>query len=149
MSDEFKKDKMIRISYENWKAINKLKKKLKFKSINQVISVLLNVEIVRKKQKKIKLENDVIKKEEIDLCLFCKNNSECSELWKHKPSEVKKHGCFVFYENCIYKSPEQNGIIYCAKDFIETGKLHVYPIQECEKCWKAQIELIKKILSIK
>jgi len=150
-SEENGKDRMVRVSYENWKALMEKKRKFKLKSVDDVISLLLNAEKVRKKKgkerRKLSGKEETKERLIVDFCRFCQNNIEgkCSYEWKGNPLEVKRHKCFVLMNQCIFKA-EKEGKVLCAKDFMEKGKIYEISKEECQKCWKKEIELIEKAL---
>jgi hypothetical protein len=120
----------IKISMENKQLLANRKKKYKVKSINQVISVLLEKEkeakvLKRAERKKIKNVPIAIATEKL------KPSIETAPTFK---IVLRSDG-----NNCVFKAMRQvrnDGRLYCAKDYAETGKLHVVTEAQCFECFQ-------------
>jgi len=115
---------------ENKQFLANRKKKYKVKSIDQVISVLLEKEkeaklLKRAERKKIKNEPIAIATEKL------KPSIETAPTFK---LVLTSDG-----NNCVFKPMRQvrnDGRLYCAKDYAETGKLHVVTEDQCFECFQ-------------
>jgi len=145
LTETVKLDKATKKRLERLKK-GEFKRRYKVRSINDVIKKLLEIwdeyqiikaETSEKSEKSEKYEETVLLKEEIqDICYNCANYSFCACDWKHKPEEVKEHGCFKPRNQCVFRSERPDGKIDCAKDFAKSGKIHIVTKEFCDKCWE-------------
>jgi len=120
----------IKVSMEHRQLLANRKKKYKVKSIDQVISVLLEKEkeanlLKRAKRKKIENVPIAISKEKLKPLI------ETAPTFK---IVLRSDG-----NNCVFKPATQvrnDGRLYCAKDYAETGKLHVVTEAQCFECFQ-------------
>lgn len=106
----------IRISVDNKELLEKKKAKLRLKSINEVISVLLQKEDEYSTLKKIKRK----KPQNVPIAM---------------PKEKPKTELLSLNGRCVFKHERQDGKIDCAKDFIEKNVVHVLTNEQCMECW--------------
>ena len=107
----------IRISLENKEILEKKQRRLGLKSLDRLISVLLEKQekfsLVRMTEKKQEQAQDVpIEKPKLEL-----------------PSSKENK------EKCLFRAEKEVGKIQCAKDFAETDVIHVRTTDQCNECW--------------
>ncbi|MCJ7805893.1 hypothetical protein MUP46_04610 [Patescibacteria group bacterium] len=107
----------MKISTENKELLEKKKRRLGLKSLDKVISVLLekqekssSVHITEKKQEQA--QDVPIEKPRLEL-----------------PSSKGNK------EKCLFRAEKEIGKIQCAKDFAETDVIHIKTIEYCNECW--------------
>ena len=108
---------LIRISTENKEILEKKQRRLNLKSLDRLISVLLekqekfpSVHMMEKKQER---PQDVpIEKPRLEL----------------RSSKGNK-------EKCLFRAEKEEGKVQCAKDFVETNVIHIKTIEHCNECW--------------
>jgi hypothetical protein len=108
---------LIRISTENKEILEKKQRRLGLKSLDRLISVLLEKQekssSVHMTEKKQEQAQDVpIEKSRLEL-----------------PSSKGDK------EKCLFRAEKEIGKIQCAKDFAETSVIHVRTIEQCNECW--------------
>ena len=106
----------IRISLDNKELLEKKKAKLRLKSINEVISVLLEKEDEYSTLKKVK-----------------RKKSQNAPIGM--PKEKRKTELLSLNGRCVFKHERQDGKIDCAKDFIKKNAVHVLTNEQCMECW--------------
>lgn len=150
--------KTIKVSLGNQKRLDRLKKgdfkrKFKTKSINDVITQLLDIYdeyVIIKTQfggiietgkiAEQSLKDKIQKKpskeiQPIDICPDCADFSNCKKPFIRNFERVKNEGCFNIRNECVYRT--RNGLtIDCAKDFSKTGRIHHVSIEFCNNCWQ-------------
>jgi len=107
----------IRISVENKEILEKKQRRLNLKSLDNVISMLLQKEeklsLASMKEKKQERAQDVpIEKPRLEL----------------RSSKGNK-------EKCLFRAEKEEGKVQCAKDFVETSVIHIRTIEYCNECW--------------
>jgi len=124
-----KLNKTIKVTTGVLRKLERLKKRFRVRAINDVIVGLLKAyeeyEVLKEMQKK---------EEKIEIPM---------------PNQVtfrEKEAMGQIPENkCIYRSfNEKEGLVYCAKDFLEKGKMHKVTPQFCQTCWELQLKKRKE-----
>ena len=126
---ELKKETHVRISIENKEGLEEKRRKLCLKSINEVISMLLQKEeefsIIKKveKRKKSQMMDD-------NMQLDDKLNTV-----KPKTELPSLNG------KCLFRAERQDGKIDCAKDFLKSNVIHALTIEQCNECWNNALHI--------
>ncbi|MCD6484683.1 MAG: hypothetical protein J7L47_06195 [Candidatus Odinarchaeota archaeon] len=117
-----KKQTHIRVSIENKEYLEKKKRKLHLKSIDDVISFL------RRKEEELEVLRGIKQKK---------------KQRKERKSEIVPEKVKVKLPSlngvCVYRHEREDGKIDCAKDFVETNVIHIVTREQCSKCWKNAI----------
>lgn len=148
------------------------KRKYKTKSINDVITKLLDIHdeyvILKDRMKGIVETGEIAQEtlrsdfpktkeewkknikeqtetEEQDVCPDCARFSTCTRDWLRDPAEVKVHGCFVPRNRCVFRTSSQDGKVDCAKDYARTGRIHKVTLEFCDNCWNRKKAMMKKM----
>lgn len=106
----------IRISVDNKELLEKKKSKLRLKSLNEVISVLLQKEDEYSTLKKMKRK----KSRNVPISM---------------PKEKPKAELLSLNGRCVFKHEREDGKVDCAKDFIEKNVVHILTNEQCMECW--------------
>ena len=112
----------VRISIDNKQLLAKKKRKLKVRSIDAVISLLLEKE----------KELSMLKKAEK------RNKAKAISMEKPKPLTEEISTSFkipLVYEVCAFKHERLDGKIDCAKDFMRTNRIHIILPEQCNECF--------------
>jgi hypothetical protein len=107
----------IRISVENKEILEKKQRRLNLKSLDKVISMLLQ------KEEKLSLASMKEKKQE-----------KAQDVPIEKP-RLELRSQARDKEKCLFRVEKEIGKIQCAKDFAETDVIHVRTIEQCNECW--------------
>jgi len=107
----------IRISVENKEILEKKQRRLNLKSLDKVISVLLE------KQEKFSSVHMTEKKQE-----------QAQDVPIERP-RLELPSSKGNKEKCLFRAEKEEGKIQCAKDFAETSVIHTKTIEYCNECW--------------
>ena len=107
----------IRISVENKEILEKKQRRLNLKSVDRVISVLLE------KQEKFSSVHMTEKKQE-----------RAQDVPIEKP-RLELRSSKGNKEKCLFRAEKEEGKVQCAKDFVETSVIHIRTIEYCNECW--------------
>jgi len=170
-------DTTIMVKNATKKRLERLKKgefkrKYKTKSINDVITKLLDIHdeyiILKDRMKGIvetgeiaqeTLRSDFPKSkeewmknikeqseiEEQDVCPDCARFSGCNSEWIRDGEEVKLHRCFIARNKCVFRTTSEKGKVDCAKDYARSGRIHKVTHEFCDNCWNRKKAMMKKM----
>lgn len=120
-----KLNKTIKVTTGVLRKLEKLKKRFRVRAINDVIVGLL----------KAYEEYEILKEMQ-------KTEAKIEIPTPYLASSPEKEAKGQIPENkCIYRCfNEKEGLVYCAKDFLEKGKMHKVTPQFCQTCWELQLK---------
>lgn len=109
-------DTSIRVPIETKELLEKKKAKLRLKSLNDVVLMLLEKDEEFATLEKMKRK----KSQNVPIAI---------------PKEKPKTELPSLNGKCLFKHERQDGKIDCAKDFIEKNAIHIYTKDQCSECW--------------
>lgn len=109
-------DTSIRVPIETKELLEKKKAKLRLKSLNDVVLMLLEKDEEFATLKKVKRK----KSQNVPIVM---------------PKEKPKTELPSLNGKCVFKHEREDGKIDCAKDFIKKNAVHVLTNEQCAECW--------------
>lgn len=170
-------DTTIMVKNATKKRLERLKKgefkrKYKTKSINDVITELLDIydeyvilkdrmkgivetgeiaeetlrsDLPKTKEEWMKNIKEQSETEEEDVCPDCARFSTCTRECLRNPEEVKSNGCFAARNQCVFRTIGNDEKVDCAKDYARTGRIHKVTKEFCDNCWNRKKAMMKKM----